>query len=274
MTDLQNMLDGLSEQFTQPAPAVWSAKENMRALKMANDACPGLDGNALCNTLRSASAHFQKNGTLDGWSPKRHCVGSEFARIARDASAQRKAALQAVGFKPRYATAPEVRHVMKTAHDVCMTEGTKPSAAAMLREAGVPAKEATRLASKGNRNIATEWQAQSQHAARTAMREQGVLTRRKENAATSGTLAGTVAALYSLADHTKDRQRLSAVEDEVAKLKAQVAALETRQTITEAGEHWHVVARRMLVAGDGPTAIANATGQKVNTVKQFVKRSR
>lgn len=274
MTKLQNTLDGLPDQFIDPAAVVWTVREQIRAMKLVNDACPNLDGNALSNTLRSASSYFQIHGTLDGWSPKRHAVGSELARIDREASAQRRAVFQSAGFKPRYATTPEVRHVMKTAHDVCMTDGTKPSAAAMLRDAGVPAKEATRLASKGNRNIATEWQAQAQHAARTAMREQGVLTRRKENAATSGTLAGTVAALYSLADHTKDRQRLGAVEYEVAKLKAQIAALETRQTLTEAGEHWHAVARRMLAAGDGPTAIANTTGQKVNTVKQFVKRNR
>ncbi|NVL47857.1 helix-turn-helix domain-containing protein, partial [Pseudomonas syringae pv. actinidiae] len=170
MSDLQNTLDHLPTQFVALTAAAWTPREQMRAMKMVNDACPGLDGNALLNTLKSASTHFQTHSTLDGWSPKRHSVGSEFARIDREASAQRRAALQAAGFKPRYATAPEVRHVMKTAHDVCMTEGTKPSAAAMLRDAGVPAKEATRLASKGNRNISTEWQAQSQHPARTAMR--------------------------------------------------------------------------------------------------------
>ncbi|MBB3273446.1 hypothetical protein FHW75_004657 [Pseudomonas sp. OG7] len=267
-------VDDLPEQFAQPGSAVWSGAMQMRAIKIAQDAFPSMNGNVPTATLKSAQAHFEKHGTLDGWSPKRHAVGSDLARIDREAAAKRKAVFQAAGFKPRYATVPEVRHVMKTAHDACMLDGTRPSAAAMLRDAGVPAREATRLASKSNRNIAPEWRAQEQHPARAAMREQGVLTRRKENAATGGTLAGTVAALYSLADHTKDRQRLSAVEDEVAKLKAQVAALETRQTVTETGEHWHDIALRMSADGDGPTAIANATGQKLNTVKQFIKRSR
>lgn len=278
MSDLQNTLDHLPAQFVAPTAAVWTTREQMRAMKMVNDACPGLDGNALSNTLKSASAHFQKRGTLDGWSPKRHSVGSEFARIDREASAQRKAALQAAGFKPRYATAPEVRHVMKTAHDVCMTEGTKPSAAAMLRDAGVPAKEATRLASKGNRNIATEWQAQSQHPARTAMREQGVLTRRKENAATSGTLAGTVAALYSLADHTKDRQRLSAVESrqdamqrEIEALRAQLAQHEVRMDVVDAGLDPRAEALRLHSDGLGYKAIATRIGRSQSTVRNWIK---
>jgi hypothetical protein len=272
--DLSAFIDTASLMAETAAPAMTDQQATSTILRRVREEVPTAQGNAVTPYLQAGMAYFRKHGHLDGWNLKGRSVGAEFAQIDREAAAKRSAVLKAAGFKPRYATAPEVRHVMKTAHDVCMTNGTKPSAAAMLRDAGVPAKEATRLASKGNRNIATEWQAQAQHAARTAMREQGVLTRRKENAATSGTLAGTVAALYSLADHTKDRQRLGAVEDEVAKLKAQIAALETRQTLTEAGEHWHAVARRMLAAGDGPTAIANTTGQKVNTVKQFVKRNR
>lgn len=61
------------------------------------------------------------------------------------------------------------------------------------------------------------------------------------------------------------------VQAEVAKVQKQN---DIRFGIIEAGEHWHDIARRMLTAGDGPTAIAKATGQKVNTVKQFLKRNR
>ncbi|MOA62789.1 hypothetical protein D3C78_1883150 [compost metagenome] len=61
------------------------------------------------------------------------------------------------------------------------------------------------------------------------------------------------------------------VQAEVAKVQKQN---DIRLGIIEAGEHWHDIARRLLAAGDGPTAIAKATGQKVNTVKQFLKRNR
>lgn len=222
----------------------------------------------------SAQRYKDRHGSLDAWEFKGMPLGAELARIDREASAQRKAAIKAAGIRPRYTSASEVRGVLSGAHDACMGAGRKPGASELLRNAGVPAREATKLASKGSVHAAKAWQELEDHPARQAMREQGVLSRRKGRAAVSGSLAGTVAALYSLAGHTKALQRLGVVEDEVTKLKAQIAALETRQTLTEAGEHWHNVARRMLASGDGPTAIASATGQKVNTVKQFVKRNR
>ncbi|WP_286790458.1 MULTISPECIES: helix-turn-helix domain-containing protein [unclassified Pseudomonas] len=224
----------------------------------------------------SAASHKQQHGSLADWSPrirKGSNLAAEFARIDREADAKRKAATQAAGIQPRYASKAEVQHVMRVAHDACMTDD-QPSASAMLREAGVPAEEATRLASKHSIHTEKAWQELENHPARVAMREHEVTSRRKERGALSGSLAGTVAALYSLAEHTKDRQRLSAIEDEVAKLKARVASLETRQTVTEIGEHWHDIARCMRASGATPTEIAKATGQLVNTVKQYLKRNR
>lgn len=87
---------------------------------------------------------------------------------------------------------------------------------------------------------------------------------------------GTMAhSLKAVRKHFLNAQMLeliqSQVQEQVSKaLKQHDARLE----IIEAGGHWHDVARRMLAGGSGPTAIANATGQKVNTVKQFLKRNR
>ncbi|VVO81074.1 hypothetical protein PS900_01816 [Pseudomonas fluorescens] len=79
------------------------------------------------------------------------------------------------------------------------------------------------------------------------------------------------AGLGVLAAIQAEQKRMAA---EVAELKAQLAQQSVRIDVVESGEHWHDVARRLLASGHGPTAIAKATGQKVNTVKQFVKRNR
>lgn len=60
----------------------------------------------------------------------------------------------------------------------------------------------------------------------------------------------------------------------LARLEQETAAQAQRLTIIEGGGHWHDIARSMRAQGAGPTAIAKATGQNLNTVKQFLKRSR
>lgn len=66
-------------------------------------------------------------------------------------------------------------------------------------------------------------------------------------------------------------QRVSVLE---AQMKLQAELLERRFSIIESGAHWHDVARELRSQGKGPTAIAELTGQRVNTVKQFLKRER
>ncbi|MNR47036.1 hypothetical protein D3C85_1660890 [compost metagenome] len=91
------------------------------------------------------------------------------------------------------------------------------------------------------------------------------------------TLAGGVVALYQRADVAK---RLAVQADDIAELKARVAALEAgqasmerRQEITESGEHWHDIARRMRSEGASYGVIAQSTGQKLDTVKKHIRRS-
>lgn len=256
-------------------------QEQFKLFAVAREAGIDCAGPAFRSVSKSAQDYKRKHGDLNDWTYEGQSIGAAFARIDRAAAAERRAVLEAAGVKPRYVTKAEVQHVMKTAHDACMADGNKPSASAMLRDAGVPAKTANKLASKRSLHTTEAWAAQEQHPARVAMREQGVLSRRKERGAVSGSLAGTVAALYSLAEHTKDLQRLSTVEQaqarmesEIASLKARLAAVETRQDITEAGEHWHAVALRMRSEGGTPTTIAQATGQQVNTVKKYLQRNR
>lgn len=66
-------------------------------------------------------------------------------------------------------------------------------------------------------------------------------------------------------------QRVAALE---AQMKAQADMLERRFSIIEAGEHWHDVARRLLAEGATQNRIARITGQKVDTVKKFIRRER
>lgn len=240
---------------------------------------PHITGNAISPYLQTGLVYFNKHGNLDGWNLKGRSVGAEFAQIEREAAARRSAVLKAAGFTPRYATMAEVHHVMKIAHDACMADGNKPSASAMLRDAGVPAKTANKLASKRSLHTTKAWDQQEHHPARVAMREQGVLSRRKERGAVSGSLAGTVAALYSLAEHTKDRQRLSAVEQaqarmesEIAALKAQLAQHEVRMDVAEAGLDWKTEAVCLKADGLNAGEIARRLGQKYATVRQHLHR--
>lgn len=267
-------LDSLEQMF----PLMTQTEVQIRINRRIKAELPHVTGNAIGPYLQTGIAYFNKHGNLDGWNLKGRSVGAEFAQIDREAAAKRSAVLKAAGFSPRYATMAEVQHVMKIAHDACMADGNKPSASAMLRDAGVPAKTANKLASKRSIHSTKAWDQQEQHPSRVAMREQGVLSRRKERGAVSGSLAGTVAALYSLAEHTKDRQRLSAVEQaqarmesEIAALKAQLAQHEVRMDVTEAGIDAKATAILMRIEGKSLGDIASALGRKRATVQSWVR---
>lgn len=66
-------------------------------------------------------------------------------------------------------------------------------------------------------------------------------------------------------------QRVAALEVQVQR---QADMIERRFSIIEAGEHWHDVARRLLAEGATQNSIARSTGQKVDTVKKFIRRER
>lgn len=230
-----------------------------------------LDGNNIERATNSAMKYLKLHGNLDAWTPVLS-LGRAFKQIDEEAAAKRKELIKAAGFQPRYATEEEVRNVLTQAHEVCMTDEDKPSASALFRKQHVPAKEANKLASRSSPHTSKVWRELESHPARKAMRDQGVLSHRKERAAITGSIAGTVASLYDLAGHTKDRQRLSNVESEVALLKVQLAALAQRQAVTESGEHWHDIAKRMRAQEASYGAIAEATGQSRNTVISYLRR--
>ncbi|MDC7824505.1 hypothetical protein PQS90_05005 [Pseudomonas sp. BLCC-B13] len=89
-----------------------------------------------------------------------------------------------------------------------------------------------------------------------------------------GTIAGclkNVAAHYVNAGKLTEQIRRE-VQRATQQLQAEQAAHSRRLELVEEGEHWHTVAKRMRATGQGPSAIATATGQKLNTVKQYLKR--
>lgn len=147
-----------------------------------------------------------------------------------------------------------------------------------LLDAGVPADEVARITSKtgARRKVKRSLQKHAQHPnAQRMIQTEG---KREYMRMAADTLSGS---LEGIAVNMKTQARLARLEAaaealavEVAELRAFRIATEARLEVVEAGEHWHDVARRMLADGSGPTAIANATGQLVNTVKQFVKRNR
>lgn len=147
-----------------------------------------------------------------------------------------------------------------------------------LLDAGVPADEVARITSKtgARRKVKKSLQKHALHP--NAQRMIQTTGKREYMRMAADTLSGS---LEGIAVNMKTQARLARLEAattalaaEVAELRAFRIATEARLEVVEAGEHWHDVARRMLADGSGPTAIANATGQLVNTVKQFVKRNR
>lgn len=149
---------------------------------------------------------------------------------------------------------------------------------AALLDAGVPAEEVARITSKtgARRKVKKALQKHAHH--ENAQRMIQTEGKREYLRMAADTLSGS---LEGIAVNMKTQARLARLEAaatalavEVAELRAFRIATEARLEVVEAGEHWHDVARRMLAAGSGPTAIAKATGQLVNTVKQFVKRNR
>jgi hypothetical protein len=161
--------------------------------------------------------------------------------------------------------------MLKFAHDACMVDGHRPSASALFRDVGVPAAEASKLASRNSPHSEKVWAALEGHPARQAMREHGVLSRRKERVAVSSSLAGTVSALYSFADHTKDKQQLSDHQRRIEELEARLSACEVRHELEDAGLDAKAEALKLHQQGKGYKAIAASIGRSQSTVRNWVK---
>lgn len=269
LEQIKKQAAGLPPQFEARA---WNdMTDSMIVGRRMREAAIESNGANFDRATASAKKYLNLHGSLEGWTPL-VSLGRAFKQIDEEAAAKRRELIRTAGFQPRYATEEEIRKVLTQAHEVCMTDDEKPSASALFRQQCVSAKDANKLASRPSPHTGKVWRELESHPARTAMREQGVLSHRKERAAVTGSIAGTVASLYDLAGHTKDRQRLSNVESEMAQLKAQLAALSQRQTITESGEHWHDIAKRMRAGDASYGDIAKATGQSRNTIVSYLRR--
>lgn len=184
--------------------------------------------------------------------------------------------LRAIGYRGRYASAGEVLDLMTEAHDRALDD-TRPSARAILRQQ-VGEEDAPRLATTKSRHLKSAMQKLADHPTARLMEAEGMRTARDVSEICKSSLAGGVAALYQRADVAK---RLAGLTDtqaeqarEIAALKARLVALETRQDVAESGEHWHDVAKRMRSEGATYGSIAKATGQKLDTVKKVISRSK
>lgn len=146
-------------------------QEQLQLYSVAREAGIQLSDPAFSRVRKSAHDCKRKHGNLNDLNYTGRSVGAKFARIDRAAAAERQAVLKAAGFKPRYATKSEVQHVMRTAHNACVLDEGRPSTSAMLRDAGVPAKAANKLASRGSVHTEEVRRELDNHPVRVAMRE-------------------------------------------------------------------------------------------------------
>lgn len=210
-------------------------------------------------------------GSATAQSIVRHYMGKTQAQRREMAEE-----LRAIGYRGRYASAGEVLALMTEAHNRALDDA-RPSARAILRQQ-VGEEDAPRLATTKSRHIKSAMQKLANHPTAQLMGAEGMRTARDVSEICKSSLAGGVAALYQRADVAK---RLAGLSDtqaeqarEIAALKARLAALETRQDVAESGEHWHNVAKRMRSEGATYGSIAKATGQKLDTVKKVISRSK
>ncbi len=253
----------------------------IRALKDA-----GISLAQLSHYVAKAEQYKLKHGELAGWTV--HGGGGDAQSVYREhfkrEQASRRQAqkeLAAIGHKALYPTYRNVKDVLTEAHDRAFyAKEERPSGREILRglhaDQEVVVTFAKRIPKKHTKRALGELQG---HPTSKRLERQGLRGARDLAAITGATMAGSVAELYQRADVAKRLEQQEALTQEVADLKARLAALEARTAasearhdITEAGGHWHDVAKRMRAEGASYGAIATATGQKSDTVKKFIQR--
>ena len=225
---------------------------------------------------RQAREHKQQHGDLDGWlppKPKPAGVGAELAGIEREARAKRREVLRDAGVVTVYLNAMQILAVLTGAMNDCMQDKGRPRAADLLRGCGVPASEVSKLASKGSKHIKAAWVALSQHAHVKEMGMHDVRNGRRDRSIQNGRLANAVAEIYELADRTKDRQRISKLEQRDKEREQRMAELEQRVAALEVGDNWKAIAERMRAEGASFGQIAIAVGKSKSTVVSHCKAS-
>lgn len=272
--------------MSQPAPQWDETTHGFRIVIPALKERFGREWHQHLNTAySSAEKYLSVHGSLNGWTPAGggKTLGQQIAKLNRKQAEERRELFKAQGYKATHATAQQVQHAMRRAHDAAF-DADRPSASALFREQGIDAKVATKLASRGSIHLGEAWQAQANHPSRLVMEEQQVLTRRKSNAARNGSIAGAVSTLYSLADHASDRQRITALEtqqakqaEELAELRRQLThykqATDQRVSAVEAATDWKAAALRLKAEGLNAKQIAERLDQKHDTVRKHLQRN-
>lgn len=237
------------------------------AVRLVRQATPGLDGQALSSAVEQVKALYLATGSYT--APQNTFQQERFKMHQRHKEEARELARQH-GRKAHWLSQKDT--------DLCILEGLDdiaqgraPSGTRYLRNRGKGVEYVNKVRSL--RNDSQNAKALQSLAGHTVLRtiDESAL---EVSAMHRGTLSGclkNVAAHYINAEKLTEQVRRE-VAKATASLVAEQAATNKRLEIVEAGEHWHTVARRMRSEGQGPSAIAQATGQKLNTVKVYLKR--
>lgn len=252
----------------------------IRAMKAA-----GISLAQLSHYMAKAEQHKLKHGELAGWTVNGGGNAQSVFRehFKRDQASRKQAQkeLAALGYKALYPTYRNVKDLLTVAHDRAFdAKGDRPSGRDILRglhpDREVVVTFAKRVPKKHTKRALGELQG---HPTSKRLERQGLRGARDLAAITGATMAGSVAELYQRAEVAKRLEQQEALTQEVADLKVRLAALEARTAasekrheVTEAGGHWHDIAKRMRAEGASYGKIAEATGQKPDTVKKFIQR--
>lgn len=237
------------------------------AVRLVRQANPGLDGQALSSAVEQVKALYLATGSYT--APQATFQQERFKMNQRHKSEARELAKQ-FGRKAHWLTQQDTDQCLRAGLDD-IAQGKAPSGTRYLRtlEKGPGFVDKVRSLRNDSQN-AKALETLAEHTVMRSINESAL----EVSAMHRGTLSGC---LKNVAAHYINAEKLTEqVRREVAKATASLiseqAATNTRLEIVEAGEHWHDVARRMRSEGQGPSAIARATGQKLNTVKVYLKR--
>lgn len=262
----------------------WTDADMWTVLRVLKGA--GLSPNELPKYTPGAEQYKLKHGSLSGWVPNGGGSAQAIYRehFKRDQASRKQARqeLDAMGHRSIWPTYRNVKDMLLQAHDRAFdAKEDRPSGRDILRGLH-PDKEvvvtfAKRVPRKHARRALGELQ---EHPTSKRLEKQGMRTPRDISNIAGSTMAGSVAELYMRAEVAKRLEQQDQLAQQVAKLQAQVhqlqaltTASEKRHEITETGGHWHDIATRMRAEGASYGKIANATGQKPDTVKKFIQRS-
>lgn len=237
------------------------------AVRIVRQANPGLDGQALTGAVEQVKVLYLATGAYTAqqatFQVERFKMHQRHKEEARELARQH-------GRKAQWLSQRDTDQCIREGLDD-IAQGRAPSGTRYLRNRGKGAEYVNKVRSlRNDSQNAKALQSLSEHTVMRVINESAL----EVSAMYRGTLSGC---LKNVAAHYINAEKLTEqVRREVAKATASLiseqAATNKRLEIVEAGEHWHDVARRMRSEGRGPSAIAQATGQKLNTVKVYLKR--